>query len=341
MLKKVTSLILVLAIVLLCLSGCDISSLKESTIYQYARSVKKHIQNQVTELFQDNLSVLIIGNSHSIDAFWLLHQAYLDQHPNTNLCIGILHHGGANIDEHVDFANTGEEVITYYKNTSGKWKTKYKVTSEFVLTDHPWDIIMMQPAKEDLSDPTLNKDGRDALAEIIHKHVKNPHKIIWHVSWPSPDDETFFSPDYIRQPPKGYKKKLTRLYGFNSVNQYSVQVNMTKEHILEDPIYSKAVCSGASIMHARLVQGFTQLDLWRDYTHLSDYGRLMAAYALVAQIAEEPIKSVGIDVITVAWRHKQNRDQGDLEITQELKDGIITAANYALENTWIIPESTT
>lgn len=349
MLKRGISLVLVLAIILLCLCSCDISSIKESSIYKYARSVKNYIQNQVSELFENtsedntkkNLSILIIGNSHSIDAFWLLYQAYMDQHPNTNLCIGILHYGGANIDEHVNFGETGKEVITYYKNDSGKWKTLKEVTSEYVLRDHPWDIIMMQPAKEDLSDPTLNKDGRDALAAIIHKYVKNPHEIMWHVSWPSPNDETFFSPDYIRQPPKGYKEKLTRLYGFDPVNQYSVQVNMTKEHALEDIMYSKAVCSGASIMHALLVQGFPQLELWRDYTHLSDYGRLMASYALVAQIAEEPIESVGIDVITVGWRHKQNRDQGQLEITQELKEGIIAAANYALESTWIIPDATT
>ena len=332
MLKRVLAVFLVLVMLLLCLASCDLSSVRIPSIFEVADSVE--------EYFQEKVSVLIIGNSHSIDAFWLLYQAYMDQHPDTKLCVGILHYGGANIDEHVAFGNSGEEKIRYYKNNSGKWDIKYDVTTEFVLTDQPWDIIMMQPAKEDLSDPTLNKDGREALAEIIDRYVDNPHEIMWHISWPSPNDETFFSADYIRQPPQGYKDKLTRLYGFDPVNQFSVMVNMTKDHILDDDLYSKAVCSGASIMHAHLAQGIAQLELWRDYTHLSDYGRLMAAYALVAQITDDPIESVGIDVITVGWRHKQNKDQGDLEITQEMKDAIILAANYALENPWVIPEAT-
>ena len=331
MFKRVIAMSLTVVIILLCLTACDISSIRIPSVFEIADAIEESLKEKV--------SVLIVGNSHSIDAYWLLYQAYMDQHPDINLCVGILHYGGANIDEHVAFGNNGQEKIRYYKNDSGKWDIKYDVTTEYVLTDHPWDIIMMQPAKEDLSDPTLNKDGRHALAEIIDRYVKNPHEIMWHISWPSPNDETFFSEDYVRQPPAGYKKKLTRLYGFNPVNQFSVMVDMTKQHVLDDPIYSKAVCSGAAIMHAHLAQGVPQLELWRDYTHLSDYGRLMAAYALVAQITNEPIESVGIDVISVGWRHKQNKDQGKLVITQQMKDVLIKAANYALESPWVIPEA--
>ena len=250
-----------------------------------------------------------------------------------------MHYGGGNIDEHVELAQKNKKVMRYYKNDHGGWDTTFKVRSKDVLTDEPWDIIMMQPAKEDLADPTLNQDGRYKLAKIVNRYVKNPHRFIWHISWPSPNDETFFSPDYVRQPPEGYKDKLTRLYGFNPVNQFSVMTEMTKKNILNDPLYSDAVCSGAAIMHAHLAQGMPQLDLWRDYTHLGDYGRLMAAYALVAQICEEPIENVGIDLIPVNWRHKQNRDQGELVITDEMKEGIVIAANYALESPWIIPDN--
>lgn len=289
-------------------------------------------------LKNERKSILIIGNSHSVDAFWLLYQAWKDQYPHENLCIGILHYGGACITEHVDFATNHNPVIRYYKNDSGKWVVTYGVTSHSVLSDEEWDIVLMQPAKEDLSDPTLNKEGRHALAEIIDQYVTTPHQIMWHISWPSPNDEIFFSPDYVRQPPEGYKKKLTRLYGFNPVNQFTVMLEQTKENILDDTVYQGAVCSGASIMHALLVQEQSQLDLWRDYTHLSDYGRLMAGYAIVAQLNQTPIESVGIDVITVGWRHKQNKGYGPLKLTEEMKQGIIDGANYALHSPWQMPE---
>ena len=289
-------------------------------------------------LQNERKSILIVGNSHSVDAFWLLYRAWKDQYPDENLCIGILHYGGASISEHVDFANSQQSVIRYYKNDTGKWKVTYDVTTQSVLTDEAWDIILMQPAKEDLADPTLNAEGRHALAEIIDRYVTTPHEYMWHISWPSPNDETFFSPEYVRQPPEGYKEKLTRLYGFNPVTQYSLMLDQTKKNILDDPLYTKAVCSGAAVMHALLVQEMPQLDLWRDYTHLSDYARLMVGYALVAQLNNTPIESVGIDVITVGWRHKQNKGFGPLELTAELKQGIIDGANYALRSPWVLPE---
>ncbi len=283
-------------------------------------------------------NILIVGNSHSVDAFWLLYQAYMDQYPDADLCVGILHYGGACIDEHVKFANNKDAVIRYYKNDSGKWDIQYGVTTEYVLTDQPWNVVLMQPAKEDLSDDTLNKKGRHALAKIIDKYVKNPYKLMWHISWPSPNDEIFFSPDYIRQPPVGYKDKLTRLYGFDPINQYNNMLDKTKKNVLEDDIYDQSVCSGAAVMHALLVQEYAQLDLWRDYTHLSDYGRLMVGYALVAQFTGNPIQHVGIDRITVGWRHKQNKSQGVFILTDELKNGIVNAANYALETPWELPK---
>ena len=291
----------------------------------------------LVDVKKESLSLLIIGNSHSIDAFWLLWHAYKDQHPDTDLCVGILHYNGAAIDEHVNFLNTGESVIRYYKTTNGHWSIKYNVTAESVLTDRPWDVIMMQPAKEDLAHETLNREGRYALAEAVNRYVKNDHEFVWHVSWPSPNDEVFFSPDYIRQPPVGYKDKLTRLYGFNPVTQFSLMTDMTQKWVLDDPLYSNAVCAGSAVMHALLTQGMEQLDLWRDYTHLSDYGRLMVGYAITAQLTGEPIGEVGIDVITVKWRHKQNKAQGPQTVTPAMKQGIVAAANHSLKDPWNLP----
>lgn len=330
MCKKI---IAILMVVVLTLSAASCARVKR--VVSNVLPDREPSQQNVQQGVQQN--ILIVGNSHSVDAFWLLYQAYMDQHPDTDLCVGILHYGGGSIDEHIKFATEKDDVIRYYRNDSGKWKIQYGVTTEYVLKDQPWNIVLMQPAKEDLADETLNKDGRHQLAEIIDSYVTAPHKLMWHISWPSPNDETFFSPDYIRQPPQGYKDKLTRLYGFNPVNQFSLMLSQTKKNILTDPLYDDAVCSGAAIMHALLVQEYAQLDLWRDYTHLSDYGRLMVGYALVAQFTDTPVESVGIDLITVGWRHKQNADQGELIITDEMKQGIIKAAAYAMATPWEMP----
>lgn len=288
----------------------------------------------------DGLHILIVGNSHSLDAFWFLRSAYLDQYPDADLCIGILYYSGGSISEHVTAANNKDPVNRYYLNNDGKWVIQHEVTHEYILSDQEWDIILMQPGKEDIVHPTLNKDGRYALVEVINRYVTNPHVFMWHITWPCPNDETFFSPDYIRQPPDGYKDRLIALYDFNPVNQYSEKIEMTKQHILDDPLYADSLCSGAAVMHALLTQGVSQLDLYRDYTHLNDYGRLMVAYALVAQFTKTPIETVGIDVIDVRSRYYMFKDQGDLTITDEMKQIIIQAANYSLESPWEMPEQT-
>lgn len=291
----------------------------------------------LVDVQKKKLSVLIIGNSHSIDAFWLLYQAYKDQYPDADLCVGILHYNGASVDRHIGFLEKGDAVIRYYKNDSGWWRIKYDVTSKAVLTDQPWDIIMMQPAKVDLSDPNLNRDGRYRLAKLVDQYVTNPHEFVWHVSWPSPNDETFFSPDYIRQPPSDYKDNLIKLYGFNPITQFGLQTEMTRKWVLDDPLYSNAICSGTSVMHATLTQGVPQLELWRDYTHLSDYGRLMVGYAITAQLTGNPIRQVGIDEIPVGWRHRQTAPQGVQIITPTMKRILVDACNYALKNPWNVP----
>ena len=288
----------------------------------------------------DGLHILIVGNSHSLDAFWFLRSAWMDQFPDADLCVGILYYSGGSISEHVTAANNFDPVNRYYLNNDGKWVIEHNVTHEYILTDQEWDIILMQPGKEDIVHPTLNKTGRYQLTEVIDRYVKNPHKFMWHITWPCPNDETFFSPDYVRQPPEGYKDRLIALYGFNPVNQYSEKIEMTKKHILDDPLYDDALCSGAAIMHAHLTQGVTQLELYRDYTHLNDYGRLMVAYALVAQFTKNPIEHVGIDVIDVRSRYHMFKDQGDLYITDQMKEYIINAANYSLETPWEMPEQT-
>lgn len=302
----------------------------------------QEVTTRTVKMFNDinGLNVLIVGNSHSLDAFWFLYSAYLDQYPDTEVCIGILYYSGGSISEHVTAANNGEAVNRYYKNDSGKWVIEYGVTHEYILSDMPWDVILTQPGKEDIVHENLNKKGRYELAEIIDKYVKNPHEIMWHITWPCPNDETFFSPDYIRQPPEGYKDRLIALYDFNPINQYAEKIEQTKKHILNDPLYTNAVCTGAAVMQAHLTQGVPQIELYRDYTHLNDFGRLMVDYSLVAQLTGEPIDSVGIDEIDVRSRFYLFKDQGDLIITDKMKNIIIEAANYSLESPWIMPKQT-
>ena len=282
------------------------------------------------------LKILIIGNSHSTDAFKLLSEVFNDQMPGQDVVMASLYYSGCSIAQHNKHIQEDAAVYRYTENTNGEEKVVYNVTVLHGLQAQDWDIIMLQAAKSD-RDETLNLAGRRKLEKYVDDNAKKPYVFAWHHSWPSPNDEAIFSPTWVRQPPAGYKENLMKLYGFDPVNQFTIQTRQTVAHIIPDDTYTHKVSTATAIMHAHLVQKIPQLELWRDYTHLHDFGRLIVAYAMYAQLTGNKITSIGIDTVPVEKRHDQFKALGDLKITDEMKKVIISAANYSLEKPWAIP----
>ncbi|MBR2615926.1 MAG: DUF4886 domain-containing protein [Clostridia bacterium] len=279
------------------------------------------------------LKLLILGNSHSLDAFQLLYEAFRDQAPEMDVDVATMYYSGCSISQHVNFATANKPVYRYSVNKNGTWVSEEEFTMARALRKEQWDVVLLQAAKADLDD-TLNLKNRRKLEDFVREHIPTEHVFAWHTSWPSPNDETFFSPDYKRQPPAGYKENLIKLYGFNPVTQFSVLTQKARDHILTDPTYAAAYCTGAAIMYAHRVLGVPQLDLWRDYTHLNDYGRIIVAYALYTQITGNEVKEIGLDMVPKGLRHYTLRSEGDLILTEEMKRVIIESANHALHDPW-------
>ena len=280
--------------------------------------------------------IMIVGNSHSVDAFQLLREVFLAQEPERELTIGYMYYSGCSINQHIDFGTNDKPVYRYCKNIDGKWIRQEEATLAASLADEPWDLIFLQAAKSDLTED-LNLEGRRTLDAFVDKYVPTPHEFAWHTSWPSPDDDTFFAPDYVRQPPKTYKERLTNLYGFNQVNQFTVLTEQAKKNILPDSKYVLKVCTGAGIMYARRVMGVSKLNIWRDYTHLSDFGRLIAAYSMYVQLIGKPLTEVKLDVVPTNLRYLRYKPLGDFKITQGMKQVILESANHSLEDPWTVP----
>ena len=106
--------------------------------------------------------------------------------------------------------------------------------------------------------------------------------------------------------------------------------------------------SGTAIQYASETYGVPEgdpariYDLYRDYTHLSDFGRLMVGYQLYAQIyGLEEITQVNVDLIPQHMRATEREQAfGDIVITQQHKDAIIASVNYALKNPHTAPPQT-
>ena len=282
------------------------------------------------------LNILIIGNSHSIDAFYMLQEVFEDQLPEQSVVLGVVHYGGCSISKHVLFAQHNEPAYTYLRDADGKRDTFEGWTLQAILKDQPWDKVIFQAAKTDLDD-TLNESGRRELEQYVAQHLGKSYEKWWHTSWPSPNEEIFFSPAYVSIAPEGYKENLMKLYGFDPSNQFAVLTGAAKTHILPDQNYTGAVCTGAAIMYAHNVLGRKQLELWRDYTHLSDLGRLIAAYSMYAQLTDNKIQQVGINVVPMEKRSLQYQHLGDMTVTDQMKEIILLSANHSLDDPWSVP----
>ena len=91
--------------------------------------------------------------------------------------------------------------------------------------------------------------------------------------------------------------------------------------------------SATPIQYATEVMGVSQIDMYRDYIHLSDYGRLYIAYLWYAQFyGLDHIEAVNVDVIEAHLRQWRWVSKGDVVLTQQMKDWIIEAVNYTLEH---------
>ena len=91
------------------------------------------------------------------------------------------------------------------------------------------------------------------------------------------------------------------------------------------------------MMYADKERKIPDKDLFRDHTHLSDYGCLLVAYAFYAQYTGKPVTAINLTGIPAHLRHKSTQALGDLEVTEEMKEAIIKTVDYTLSNPWSVP----
>ena len=275
------------------------------------------------------LKIMILGSSRSVNAFHFLYQAFKDQMPDQELVLGIMYYSGCSMSMHTEFIQTNQAVYRYYLNTTGKWTTRDDVHMEVGLADQAWDVVLLQAGTGDL-DNEMNKPCREFITEFVNKWVTTPHVFWWHSTWFNSTDPSLFDPSKTKLDPAK----------IDQYQQLQDGIDAAKAYVLEDPMFEGRITSGTPMMYALKVLNIPEKDLYRDHTHLSDYGCLLVAYAWYAQFTGNPVTEINIDVIDTQYRQSQYRNLGPMTVTEEMKRAIIETANYTLENPWTNPTGT-
>ena len=271
------------------------------------------------------MKIMIIGSSRSVNTFQYLYEVFRDQMPEEDLTLGIMYHSGCSMSMHVNFIKNQEAACDYYLNNDGYWNITKGVTTDVGIADQPWDVVFLQAGRGD-TDNEMNRPDREFLVDFVNGILKTPHVFWWHSTWFNAEDPDLYA--------EGKKEKAAKV---DQVAQLAHTNESAVKYVLHDPMFAGHIASGTPMLYARKVLGLQDRDILRDHTHLSDFGYLIAAYSFYAQFTGKPVTKIGLDKIPAHLRHKKNRDLGDMEITEEMKDIVLKAVAYTLENPWAVP----
>ena len=273
------------------------------------------------------LKVLILGSSRSVNTFYRLYDVFKDQMPDKEFVFGIMYYSGCSMTMHKDFISRDACVYRYYRNTNGTWNIQEPVTMEYGLKDQKWDIIFLQAGTGDLANQ-MNLECRLYITDYVDKMIPDhPHEFWFHTTWFNSTDPALYVNANTTIDPATVDQYKTLTQG----------VDTAKAYVFNDPMFEGQICSGTPLMYALKVLEVPEIELYRDHTHLSDYGCLLVGYAFYTQLTGNPVTEINLETIPAANRQPQYQSKGDLTVTEEMKDMILQTAAYNYENPWTIP----
>ena len=287
------------------------------------------------------VKILMIGQSHAQDSSWLVYEVLKAQMPDREFMVVDVYKS-TNLAEHVENIKNEAAVYDYIEFTeSGTYKLTKKVSINTAVKTHDWDLIVFNEATWPQIDPDEYTDGDfDYFTTYIKEHATPGYKFAYNATWAQPVSAELYNTEAgRRESPEGFRDKyLNWFYGKRLSHFYHICKRM-KDFVEVDPDYDLVFHSGTAIQYASETLGVAECDptwtfeLYRDYTHLGDFGRLLVAYQWYAQIfGLEELETVKVETIAENMRVTGAQDKGDITITDAMRNAIIQSVNYALKH---------
>lgn len=296
---------------------------------------------------KDELKVLLVGQSLGNDTIWYLHRVLSTEHPEKNFTVGNIYKS-LDLSGHRKNIEENAAVYFYYKFTNDDYQAMENVTIEMALKNEKWDLIIFNDATYNSTQEKEFTDGDHAfMIDYIQKTAVPGYQLAYNCTWANPTDNALVGPARM-SPPAVVRERFVKEFGGSRNLYYQRLCDNFKAYIETNEAFDIVFYPGTAIQYASETHGVPECtnereyDLYRDYVHLSDFGRLIAAYQLYAQIYElDKLEKVSVDLLPANMRATQyEKAFGDLEITQQHKDAIIASVNFALAHPLEAPEQT-
>ena len=305
------------------------------------------VQTTPSLVDKDELKILLVGQSLGQDTVWYLHKVLKAEHPEKKFIVGDIYESLA-LNQHRENIQNEANIYHYHKFTDDGYQHMQEVTIGMALKDEKWDLIIFNDATYNSTQPKEFTDGDHAfMIDYIQKTAEPGYLLAYNCTWANPTDNQLVGPGRMA-PPAVVRERFVKEFGGSRNVYYQRLCENYKTFIETDPAYDIVFHPGTAIQYASETHGVPECaqdrkyDLYRDYVHLSDFGRLLVAYQLYAQIYEpDKLEKVSVDLLPANMRATQyEKGFGDLEITQQHKDAIIASVNFALAHPHEVPEQT-
>ena len=331
--KKFLIVLTALAVLFL-LAGCDAGETPVTT------------EPPVTESAEDAqiLKILMIGDSSGNDAMWLAYDVFHAEQPDRKVVIGNLYYSSCTMASHAKHAAENLANYTYYRNDSGKWNVKENYAISYALAEERWDVVLIQETNHYAG---IEKYYQTEDISILTNHIVTelgytPH-ILWNTMWVNPMgfDEWIFTDPANPAPANVPRWRSIHAVNYdNSVEKmYECIVSCAEKYVIgQNKGVTGFLSSNTALQHALTKQQIHEKELFRDYTHLSDYGRVLVAYNLYAQICElvdgtaPELTEIKLTTVPAFMRQKRFTSLGDLVLTEQQQQSIAEAVNYSVKN---------
>ena len=313
--------------------------------------IEQAVQNEE----KGTLKVLSLGHSHGLDGTTLLYEVFDKELTDQEVVVGALYYSGCSMAQHANFLTNNSAVYDYYKwdgtGNNGAASLTKNATALHALQDEQWDVIVIQDANF-LAGQEVSYDADTYMTVInyLYNNQEMKPRLLFHMTWTNPDDyNTYINANStLSHPNQGWYRPYMEQHYSDENGVYQREILIDKilsfsQTYLEDCTdflgekhIESVIPAATAVEYAQYVLGRTDAEIYRDWTHMNDYGRLMVAYCWYAKIMNlDSISQVNVNEVPKGVHNDNSKYPADLKFDANMKEDLIEAVNFALANPYL------
>ena len=318
------------------LSGGQLHHLKEFYKKYESQLSGLNLENVAREAHDTTVKILGIGNSYTHDSMWMLGAIYKAE-KNQDVILGIAYEGGCPLDDHVKFYNNNEPCynFNYYDPKVGKWVTTQNVTLQEIIVATDWDLVSMQQSSGKSGVETSYNSDIDTIQGFVKNDLGYTPTFFWNMTWSYPGVDIPGDGYTVDDAPNNYAYK--NYYNSDEKYMYQMITQTVQNKIIPNDTFNWIMPTGTAVQNAKESK-LTPEDLYRDYTHLNDYGRLLAGYVWYSTMEGVPADTFKLNYIPDALT-KTYTQAGDIYLDAEMFAILEESVRNAIANPYAVTPS--